>query len=162
MTIGPDEDLLLAVLVQGANASTDPETAVSVTLTVGGLVVSGDLVPAWVWLREVRELLAGASGSGVDGMTAVFGMFADDALGDVLIRDATADFADLPVDDENRDEDDDDTAGSNGRADAGLPTALHLARARVLGAHHSQELAGGLWRGRLSHVSGWTFGRFEP
>lgn len=157
MTIGPDEDLLLAVLVQGANASTDPDTSVSITLTVGGLVVSGDLVPAWVWLREVRELLAGASGTGQDGMAAVFGMFADDALGDVLIRDATAGI-------EAIDEDDDDEDGgvSVGGPDTALPTSIHLARARVLGAHHSQELAGGLWRGRLSHVSGWTFGRFEP
>lgn len=150
MTNGPGEDLLLAVLVQASNSSADPETSVSITLTVGGLVVSGDLVPAWVWLREVRELLGGASGTGVDGMAKVFGMFADDALGDVLIRDATGDLEEVagPAPDAD--------------ADGRLPTSIHLARARVLGAHHSQELAGGLWRGRLSHVSGWTFGRFEP
>ena len=143
----PDEDLLLAVLVQASNSSADPETAVSITLTVGGLVVSGDLIPAWVWLREVRELLGGASGSGVDGMATMFGMFADDALGDVLIQDAMGGA---------------ESADPAEEAAARLPTTIHLAQARILGSHHSQELTGGLWRGRLSHVSGWTFGRFEP
>ncbi len=141
------EDLLLAVLVQGFNSSPDPETSASITLTVGGLVVSGDLVPAWVWFREVRGLLSGGSGSGAGGMADVFGMFADDALGEVLIREATGDVEDMPA-----------TPAPEGT----LPTTIHLARAVILGAHHSQELAGGLWRGRLSHVSGWTFGRFEP
>ena len=149
MTIGPGEDVLLAVLVQASNASADPDTSLSITLTVGGLVVSGDLVPAWVWLREVREILGSASGTGVDGMAHVFGMLADDALGDVLIRDATGDV-------------EDPEAATGESAEQRLPTTVHLARARILGAHHSQELAGGLWRGRLSHVSGWTFGRFEP
>ena len=141
------EDLLLAVLVQGFNSSADPETSASITLTVGGLVVSGDLVPAWVWFREVRGLLSTGSGSGADGMADVFGMFADDALGEVLIREATGDVEDV-----------DDAPPPEGI----LPTTIHLTRAVILGSHHSQELAGGLWRGRLSHVSGWTFGRFEP
>ncbi|WP_019876898.1 hypothetical protein [Sporichthya polymorpha] len=144
MTTSNDADLLLAVLVQASNSSADPETSVSITLTVGGLVVSGDLVPAWVWLREVRGLLVEGSGTGADGMANVFGMLADDALGDALIRDATGSLED-----------------EEAPAQA-LPTTIHLARAVVLGAHHHQELAGGLWRGRLSHVTGWTFGRFEP
>jgi hypothetical protein len=151
MTNGPGEDLLLAVLVQALNSSPDPEASASITLTVGGLVISGDLVPTWVWFREVRGLLSGGTGTGMDGLAHVIGMFADDALGDVLIRDATNEL---------------EGDGAAGAADAAepaeLPTAIHLARARILGAHHAQELAGGLWRGRLSAVSGWTFGRFEP
>ncbi|HUR75693.1 MAG TPA: hypothetical protein VMZ00_15535 [Sporichthya sp.] len=143
------EDLLLAVLVQGFNSSTDPESSASITLTVAGLVVSGDLVPAWVWFRDMRAVLTSGSGTGADGMAGVFGMFADDALGEVLIREATGEVEDAEV-------------ASGPAAGATLPTTIHLARAVILGAHHHQELAGGLWRGRLSHVSGWTFGRFEP
>lgn len=151
MTVGPGEDLLLAVLVQSFNSAADPEASASITLTAGGLVVSGDLVPAWAWLRDLRGLLSSGSGSAAGGLADVFGMFADDALGDVLIKDATRDVQD-PSD-----------PPANGAADpTTLPITIHLARAQVLGAHHHQELPGGLWRGRLSHVSGWTLGRFEP
>lgn len=148
MAESSNEDVLLAVLVQSFNASTDPETSASITLTVGGLVVSGDLVPAWVWFREVRALLSAGSGTAAGGMADVFGMFADDALGESLIREATGGI----------EEAEETTAAA---ADT-LPSTIHLARAQLLGAHHHQELAGGLWRGRLSHISGWTFGRFEP
>lgn len=154
MSESADEDLLLAVLVQAFNSSTDPESAASITLTVGGLVVSGELVPAWVWLRELRGLLSDGNGSAAGGLADVFAMFADDALGDVLIQDATSGLEGALVD-----VDDD---GDGLPPTPSLPTTLHLARAQILGAHHHQELPGGLWRGRLSQVSGWTLGRFEP
>lgn len=142
-----DADDMLSLIVQVMNSSTGPEARTTITLTVGGLVIAGDLIPTWVWFREVKALLSGAEGESAGSVASFFGSIGDDVLGDLLVREAVG---------EHVDDDDEDAALAR-------PTHLHLARAEVLGRDHlDTELGGGLWRGRLSQVSGWSFGRVAP
>ncbi|HEX3827239.1 MAG TPA: hypothetical protein VHV82_08210 [Sporichthyaceae bacterium] len=144
---GADIDGLLAVFVRFVDQSTGPEASLTATLTVEGLVITGDLIPHWRWFRLMQGLMGSAGGSSAEGMTAAFETLATDLLGAALIQDATAG----PGDDSTPEE------------DPPLPTVLHMANARLLGdGHQGALLPGGLWRGRISAVSGWTIGRIDP
>jgi len=124
-------------------------------LTLGGQVVSGQLIPAWQWFEEVAEERAAA-------WTASGGDAEGSSVEGTISKLAAADHA------KQRDE-----QLGHREAVESLPTQvqrdlykmvkpeyIHLRGARVF-------VAGGgslptnrpmYWRGRLSHVAGWAFG----
>jgi hypothetical protein len=147
MTDDATPDPLLAVLVDSINASTGPDARATITLTIDGLVIAGDIVPAWVWFREMQALLAAGDGESSESFASYFGVLGDEVLGDLLIREATGEETGA------------ESASEEGRS---LPTTVHLARTEILGLNHAPtEVPGGLWRAQLARVSGWSFGRID-
>jgi hypothetical protein len=156
---GAKIDRVLEIVVGEINSLSEPQDGgPPVTLTLGGSVVSGTIIPDWQWFDEV-EHAAGA------GFTVHTGGSIDDehggwarlfrGVGESLVRDR----------EEHR-------AVQN--AVAGLPeryrhllaqedrtSYIHLSSARVLAPGYGPPRGGMHWRGRLSEVSGWSFGHLD-
>lgn len=151
-----DESMLdqaLLLLVKVANAS-EEGTGWGLTLTVSGILISGDLIANTRWLREVEEQTVGAAERALgrvpdDGETGVSKLFSHFA--EVLerqnktirtVRESLPDVA----------EDLEDLLG-------GQTAYIHLRNAKIYNANGSVIPTAGMhWRGRLSSVDGWTFG----
>ncbi|MDY7090191.1 MAG: hypothetical protein SYR96_34510 [Actinomycetota bacterium] len=120
------------------------DPGVPLSLTVHGLLVSGELIPQWQWFAEVSELNDHEDAFYV-GTAEHVKEQSDLAHDAVRIR---------------------DTGGEiTHRQYSALmaPTRyIHLRNARVHspGMHLGEE--GTLWRGRLADVSGWTPGTTAP
>jgi hypothetical protein len=127
-----------------------------VVLTVGGLVIGGTIIPDWQWFDEVEHAARAAftvhSGGSIDDESGGWAR---------LFRGVTESLA------RERDE---HRAARNALGGLAVryrrllaredrTSYIHLSDARVLlPGGSSQSTAGMHWRGRLSEVSGWSFG----
>jgi hypothetical protein len=135
-----EPDSVLGMYVAQMDRLTDPvEPGVPLSLTVHGLLVSGELIPQWQWFLEVSELNEHQDAFYV-GMAEHVKEQSDLAHDAVKLR---------------------DTGGEvTHRQHNALMTPtryIHLRNARI----HSPDRSGEepcLWRGRLCDVSGWTPG----
>jgi hypothetical protein len=159
----PQIDQALEVVVGAIDALTEPQDGgPGVVLTLGGLVISGTVIPAWQWFHEVEHSARAAFvvhvGGSIDdehgGWARLFKGAAESAAKDHVERRAARE------------------------ATEGLPDRyqhlvalqdqtiyIHLTQARIIAAGVSPLPAGGMhWRGRLSEISGWSFGQLgvEP
>ena len=159
---GTEIDRVLEIVVGEINSLAEPQGGgPPVVLTLGGSVVSGTIIPDWQWFDEV-EYAARA------GFTVHTGGSIDDehggwarlfrGLSESLVRDREEHRAVQNV-----------VGGLSERyrrllAREDRTTYIHLRDARVLAAGASPLPPGGMhWRGRLSEVSGWSFGHLgEP
>jgi hypothetical protein len=159
----PQADRALEAVVGAINALTElQEDGPGVVLTLGGLVVSGTIIPDWQWFDEVEHAARAAfvvhTGGSIDdehgGWATLF-----KGVAESLVQ----------ARDERR---------AARKATEGLPDRyqrlvaqdsrtyyIHLREARVIPAGVSSLPAAGMhWRGRLTEVSGWSFGHLgaEP
>lgn len=128
-----DGDWFLQSLVETINGS---EAELGITLQMGGLLVSGQLISGHRWFEAFAEQIA----SGVA-----------DAEGREEVRAAYASYADVYR-----------LEGSD-LEDSPLPQYIHLRDARYFGSDGNAvpSAAGVLWRGRIASVGSFHLGRFE-
>jgi hypothetical protein len=159
---GTEIDRALEVVVSEINALRERQDGgPAVVLTLGGLVVGGTIIPDWQWFDEVEHAARAAftvhTGGSVDdehgGWARLFR-----GVSESLVRDREEHRAAENVID-----------GLSERyrrllAQEDRTTYIHLRDARVLAPGVSPLPSGGMhWRGRLSEVSGWSFGHLgEP
>lgn len=155
---GPDGTL--AVLVDVVNSLSERQAdGPSVILTLGGLIVSGVVIPSWQWYEEVEEDLREAyvrSGGDPASEDAGWAMLFKEVGQKVAQQDAEKRVA--------------MEAGEGlaeryrralGRQD--ITTFIHLKDARVFTPGQEGMPRNGMyWRGRLSQLAGWAFGLLEP
>ena len=153
----PEIDRALEVVVSEINSLTERQDGgPGVVLTAGGLVIAGTIIPDWQWFDEVEHVARAAftvhTGGSIDDEHGGWARLLR-GVSESLVRDR----------EEHR-------AAQN--AIAGLSesyrrllaredrtTHIHLSDARVLASGVSPLPPGGMhWRGRLSEVSGWSFG----
>jgi len=159
----PEIDRALEVVVSEINSLTERQDGgPGVVLTAGGLVLAGTIIPDWQWFDEVEHVARAAftvhTGGSIDDEHGGWARLLRGVSSESLVRDR----------EEHR-------AAQN--AIAGLSesyrrllaredrtTHIHLSDARVLASGVSPLPPGGMhWRGRLSEVSGWSFGHLgEP
>ena len=132
-----------------------------IVLTVGGLVIGGTIIPDWQWFDEVEHAARAAftvhTGGSIDDEHGGWARLLR-GVSELLVRDRENHRAAQNV-----------IGGLSERyrrvlAREGRTSYIHLSDARVLAAGVSPVSPGGMhWRGRLSEVSGWSFGhRGEP
>jgi len=158
----PEIDRALEVVVSEINSLAERQDGgPGVVLTVGGLIIGGTIIPDWQWFDDVEQVARAAftvhTGGSIDDEHGGWARLLR-GVSESLVRDR----------EEHR-------AAQN--AIAGLSesyrrllaredrtTHIHLSDARVLALGVSPSLPGGMhWRGRLSEVSGWSFGHLgEP
>jgi hypothetical protein len=159
----PRVDRALEAVVGAINAMTElQDDGPGVVLTLGGLVVSGTVIPDWQWFDEVEHQARAAfvvhTGGSIDdehgGWARLFEGVAQSLVQARDEQQAAREATERLSDRYRR------RLAQDDRADY-----IHLREARVLaGGVSSQPVAGMHWRGRLSEVSGWSFGHFgaEP
>lgn len=148
-----DQDFALAVLVNVVNSTQGKESGPGVTLTVGGLMISGDLIPNWAWFDEVNDELVKAtprtSEEEAYGWGVLFTSYRDS------IKQMKAEEEAALAAAEN-------LAPRYQEALQGADTTafIHLRDAKVYHPGQRPLPDNGMhWRGRLSEVSGWSFGK---
>ena len=150
-------DQVLAMLVGVVNRLEAVE-GIGVSLTVNGLVIAGKLIPNYLWLREVegqidsavRDTLGREPDEDERGFAS---LFAGVAEGFEKRRDAIRAARDAAPELANEADDID-------RENTGF---IHLREAQVFTPGSLPIPQEGMhWRGRLSEVDGWTFGRLGP
>jgi hypothetical protein len=159
----PQVDRALESVVGAINALREPhDDGPGVVLTLGGLVVSGTVIPDWQWFDEVEHAARAAfvvhTGGSVDdehgGWARLFKGVAESLMQardeHRAAREATEALSDRY---------------QRFLAQEDRTNYIHLRDARVVAAGVSPLPAAGMhWRGRLSEVSGWSFGHLgaEP
>jgi hypothetical protein len=159
----PQVDRALATVVGAINDMTEiQDDGPGVVLTLGGLIVSGTIIPDWQWFDEVEHTARAAfvvhTGGSIDdehgGWASLFEGVAQSLVQardeHRAAREATEHLPDrytrlIAQEDRN--------------------TYIHLREARVIAPGVSPLPAAGMyWRGRMSEVSGWSFGHLgaEP
>jgi hypothetical protein len=156
----PEVDQALAAVVEAINALTERQDGgPGVVLTLGGLVVSGTIIPDWQWFDEVEHAARAAFvvhvGGSIDdehgGWARLFKGAAESLAKDHAERRAAREV----------------TEGLPDRyqrlvALQDQTTYIHLTEARVVAPGVSPLPAAGMhWRGRLSQISGWSFGHLD-
>lgn len=133
-----DRDYFLQYLIGLANDST--KSWIPVTLSVNGMLVSGTLASAKEYFAEMAETIS----------TTVYGL----DVKDVGVKDAKAKFADhilafAPPSD-----------GSASFTDANY---VHVRNAKFFAASGEplNIMSSLIWRGRITAVNGWNYGRLE-
>jgi hypothetical protein len=159
----PQGDRALEAVVGAINAVTElQEDGPGVVLTLGGLVVSGTIIPDWQWFDEVEHAARAAfvvhAGGSIDdehgGWATLFKGVAESLVQARDERRAARKAIERLSDRYQR------RVGRDDRTDY-----IHLREARVIAAGAgSLPVAGMHWRGRLTEVSGWSFGHLgaEP
>ncbi|WP_305789849.1 hypothetical protein [Symbioplanes lichenis] len=129
-----EPDSVLATYVALMDQLTErAEPGIKLSLTVGGLVVTGELIPQWQWFAEVSAL-SNYEDAFYTGMAEYVKEQSDLAHEAVKVRDAGHEVS------------------HKQHLALSAPTKyIHLRNARV-----STGNEGSLWRGRLSDVSGWS------
>ena len=135
---GPDK--VLDTYVAQMDRLTEPvDPGVQLSLTVHGLLVSGELIPQWQWFAEVSEM-SNNEDAFYTGMAEHVKEQSDLAHAAVKLRDTGGEVTHRQY-----------TALT-------APTSyIHLRNARIHSPDHTGR-GGCLWRGRLCDVSGWTPG----
>ncbi|MGH3699109.1 MAG: hypothetical protein ACRDQY_06495 [Pseudonocardiaceae bacterium] len=159
----PQIDPALEVVVGAINTLTERQDGgPGVVLTLGGLVVSGTIIPDWQWFDDVEHAARAAFvvhvGGSIDdehgGWARLFKGAAESLARDHAERRAAREVTEgLPDRYQRLVAQQDQTA------------YIHLTEARVVAPGVSPLPAAGMhWRGRLSEISGWSFGHFgvEP
>jgi hypothetical protein len=159
----PQIDYALEAVVKTINAFTERQDGgPGVVLTLGGLLVSGTIIPDWQWFDEVEHATRAAFvvhvGGSIDdehgGWARLFKGTAESLTKDHAERQAAREVTEgLPV------------RYQRLLAQQDRTTYIHLTEARVVAADLSPLPAAGMhWRGRLSEISGWSFGHLgaEP
>lgn len=137
-------DLTLAVLVDALD-STQPGTGLSVTLVVGGAVISGSIVSRETWAASSRDALASAGTHGENLAKAP--AYLEETWREM--REAAAKEA------ANEDGADESETGEL----ENVPDYIHLVPAYVIaGGEHPTRLPAGI-RVRLDQVHAWAYGR---
>ncbi|MEU4428274.1 hypothetical protein AB0F81_47290 [Actinoplanes sp. NPDC024001] len=113
------------------------------TLTVGGLVVDGELIPQWQWFAELSELNDHEDAYYV-GMAEYVKEQSDLAHAAVKSRDIGEEITFRQY-----------------QALSAPTKYIHLRNARISRPGQATAGPGRLWRGRLRDVSGWTPGRAD-
>ena len=159
----PRADRALEAVVEAINAMTElQDDGPGVVLTVGGLVVSGTVIPDWQWFDEVEHQARAAfvvhTGGSIDdehgGWARLFDGLAESLVQARDEQQAAREAAERLSPRYRRCLAQDDRAEYS-----------HLREARIIAAGVSSEPVVRMhWRGRLSDVSGWSFGHFggEP
>ncbi|WP_433889664.1 hypothetical protein [Streptomyces sp. CA-111067] len=151
------QDQVLTNLVSIINRSQGEDDGPGLVLTVGGLTVSGNIIPNWLWFAGIRRQIAEATGNKsldldeASGMELFFKLWEDVFLeGKAEEETALAAVEDLAPRFQEAVRDKDQTA------------FIHLRDARVFQPGQSGIPGNGFyWRGRISEVSGWSFGKME-
>ena len=159
----PRIDQALQAMVAAIDAVTERQASgPGVVLTLGGLVVSGTITPDWQWFEEVEHVARAAFvvhvGGSIDdehgGWARLFKRAAEAVAKDHAERRTPREVTEgLP----------DRYRHLVARQDQ--TTYIHLTQARIVAAGVSPLPAAGMhWRGRLSKISGWSFGHLgvEP
>ena len=150
-------DRALEILVAEINGlSEGQDGGPGVVLTVGGLVIGGTIIPDWQWFDEVEHAARAAftvhSGGSIDDESGGWARLFR-GVSESLVRE--------------RDEQRAARNAIGGLADRyrhllaheDRTSYIHLSDARVLGPGGGARSTTGMhWRGRLSAVSGWSFG----
>jgi hypothetical protein len=159
----PQIDQALEAVVGAIDALTEPQDGgPGVVLTLGGLVVSGTIIPAWQWFHEVEHSARAAFvvhvGGSIDdehgGWARLFKGTAEAVARDHAERRAALQASEGLPDRYRR-----------LMAQQDQTVYIHLTEARVVAAGVSPLPAAGMhWRGRLSEIAGWSFGHLgvEP
>ena len=156
----PQIDQALQAMVGAIDAVTEPQDGgPGVVLTLAGLVVSGTIIPDWQWFEEVEHAARAAfvvhAGGAIDdehgGWARLFKGAAESVAKDHAEHRAARQVIEgLP----------DRYRHLVARQDQTI--YIHLAQARVVAAGVSPLPAAGMhWRGRLSEISGWSFGHLD-
>jgi hypothetical protein len=128
-----DGDWFLQSLVETINGS---EAELGITVQVGGLLVSGQLISGHRWFEAFAEQIASgvADAEGREDVRAAYASYAD------VYRGEHSDLDETP-----------------------LPQYIHLRDARYFGSDGAAvpSSQGVLWRGRIACVAGFHLGRFE-
>jgi hypothetical protein len=154
----PEIDRTLANLVAVIDSLPSRQSdGPGVTLTLSGLIVSGRVIPQWQWFDEVEHASRAAftvhPGGSIDdehgGWASLFKADHESAIADrdEYLATRTA-IRNLPERYRRRVEQD------------GRPHFIHLSETRIITAAgaHPLPATGMHWRGRLSQISGWSFG----
>jgi hypothetical protein len=159
----PQVDRALATVVGAIDALTErQDDGPGVVLTLGGVVVSGTVIPDWQWFDEVEHAARAAfvvhTGGSVDdehgGWARLFEGVAE-SLVQACDEHRAAWEATKHLSDRYR----------RLVAQEDRTAYIHLREARVVAAGaRPLPVAGMYWRGRVSEVSGWSFGHLgaEP
>jgi hypothetical protein len=150
-------DRALAVVVSEINSLAERQNGgPGVVVTVGGLVIGGTIIPDWQWFDEVEHAARAAftvhTGGSIDDEHGGWARLLR-GISESLVRDREEHRAAQNV------------IGGLSESYRRLlaredrTTYIHLSDARVLASGVSPLPPGGMhWRGRLSEVSGWSFG----
>jgi hypothetical protein len=156
----PQVDRALGTVVEVINALTElQDDGPGVVLTVGGLVVSGTVIPDWQWFDEVEHAARAGfvvhTGGSIDdehgGWARLFRGVAESLVHARDEHRAAQEATDRLPDRYQR------LVAQEGRTDY-----IHLREAVIAAGGSSPPLEGMHWRGRLSEVSGWSFGHLRP
>lgn len=140
-----ESDSVLAILVNAANHYTETvETGIDLTLTLPGLVVSGSLISAWQWFREVATIRG--EDELPEGGPSYLREFSDGLKQDAVDYQEAFE---KPMRDWDR---------QHKRASEEDPTYIHMKDARVWTGPDGIPHSGVHWRGRLAAVVGWSYG----
>jgi hypothetical protein len=156
----PEIDETLATLVEAIDQMSPPKSeGPGVTLTLSGMVVSGRVIPHWQWFDDIEHASRAAftvhTGGSIDdehgGWATLFKGVSQSLRQD---RDEYAAAKDavqsLPQRYQPR------------LAEISPTRFIHLREARVFSPQGAGLPNNGMhWRGRLSEVSGWSFGLLE-
>ena len=152
------QDQVLTSLVNIINSSQGEGDGPGLVLTLGGLTVSGSLIPNWLWFADMRRQIAEATGNK--------SLDLDEASGMELFFKS---WEDLTI--EGKAETEAARAASENLAfryqdairDKDSTVYIHLRDARIFQPGQAGMPGNGmLWRGRLNEVTGWSFGKFGP
>lgn len=139
-------DSLLASLVEAVNTSKEDKERPGYTLQMGGLLVTGELIPNWVWASSLHNQAERAAGEALPGSPFKIwqeqleaGRDEDAAVGDDEWKGMTKEEQDV-------------------HALQATPAFIHLRDARLLTQGTFIPGNGTLWRGRLSEVDAWFVG----
>lgn len=149
-------DGVLQVIVSTVNNLEErTESGTGLVLTVKGVVISGELIPAWQWHEELEQGIRDAHvRAGQDpehaGFAELFKLAAESTRQRRDEQRALEELDQLPQ--RYR-----DLIGQEERTQF-----IHLRDARVFSPGNAGLPGNGLlWRGRLSEVSGWSFGKLS-
>jgi hypothetical protein len=156
---GAEIDRVLAIVVGEINSLAEPQAGgPPVTLTLGGSVVNGTIIPDWQWFDEVEHAARAGftvhTGGSIDdehgGWARLFGGVSESLTRDREERRVVQNLA----------------GGLSERyrrllAEEDRASYIHLNNARVLASGVGLLQGGMHWRGRLSAVSGWSFGHLD-
>ncbi len=159
----PQVDQALETVVAAINALPDlQDDGPGVVLTLGGLVISGTVIPDWQWFDEVEHAARAGfvvhTGGSIDnehgGWARLFRGVAESLAQARDEHRAARESTDRLSDRYQR------LVGQEDRTNY-----IHLRDAVIAAGVSSAPVAGMHWRGRLSEISGWSFGhlrRAEP
>ena len=145
-------DWCLSYLVEVANQS-DSAAGISITLTLPGFLVSGELVSGRVYTEGMVADINDRAGLPAEIKEAFIGRMFGPLIGQYLERSSEDSDAIKEWHDIMKNED-----GTEGNI-----AFLHLKNASFFsgGAAPISNAIGTFWRGRISQVCGWSFGKIE-